>query len=108
MSLVTITDRSDMEAAKLPSPLPALRDDARRLQLGSLLLRDGLVTPEQLELALADKEQSGRRLGEIVVENEWVSPAAVAGAIAEQHGLEFVDFAKTQLEPAAAGLLSEK
>ena len=99
-----------MEAAKLPTPLPSL-DDAnggRRLPLGSLLVREGLLTREQLEQALAEKERTGHRIGEIVVERGWAQPQDVARALAEQHGLEFVDLAQAKLEPAAANLLPEK
>ena len=39
-----------------------------RLHLGAMLVRDGLLTPERLEAALAEKEASGQRLGEILVE----------------------------------------
>jgi len=105
-----MTDRGIVEAAKLPAPLPSL-DDAnggRRLPLGSLLVREGLLKPEQLEEALTEKERTGHRLGEIVVERGWAQPHDVARALAEQHGLEFVDLAKVQLEPAAANLLPEK
>jgi type II secretory ATPase GspE/PulE/Tfp pilus assembly ATPase PilB-like protein len=63
-----------VEVAKTHGPLPTLTIGPRRPQLGSPLLRDGLLTPEQLEVALAEKEQSGGRLGEIVVERQWVSP----------------------------------
>jgi type IV pilus assembly protein PilB len=79
-----------------------------RVPLGSLLLRDGLLTAEQLELALAEKDETGRRLGEIVVARNWVSPAALALLLAEQHGLDFLDLGKERIEPAAAGLLPEK
>src|SRR5439155_8500866 len=95
---------------KLPTPLPSL-DDAnggRRLPLGSLLVRGGLLTREQLEQALAEKERTGHRIGEIVVERGWAQPQDVARALAEQHGLEFVDLAQAKLEPAAANLLPEK
>ncbi len=98
-----------VEAAKLPPPLPLdAAAPGRRPQLGSILLREELLTREQLERALAEKEATGHRLGEIVVAHGWVSSAAVAQALAEQHGLEYVDLAKTHLEPAAANLLPEK
>ena len=99
-----------VEAAKLPAPLPSLEDanGGRRLPLGSLLVREKLLTPAQLEEALAEKERTGRRLGEIVVDRGWAQPHDVARGLAEQHGLEFVDLAKAQLEPAAANLLPEK
>lgn len=97
-------------AANLPSPLPFLNGAAprTRVPLGSLLLREGLLTAEQLEHALAEKDATGRRLGEIVVAAGWVSPAALAMLLAEQHGLEFLDMARTRVEAAAASLLPEK
>jgi type IV pilus assembly protein PilB len=78
------------------------------MPLGGLLLRDGLVTAVQLEQALAEKDETGHRLGEIVVARGWVSAADLALLLAEQHGLEFVDLGKERLDPAAAGLLPEK
>ena len=63
-----------MEATKLATPLPADAPTAEtRLQLGAMLVRDGLLTAEQLEEALAEKEASGRRLGEILVERKFVA-----------------------------------
>jgi hypothetical protein len=73
-----------------------------------LLVRDGVLTAQQLETALAEKERSGRRIGEIVVANGWVSPAQIAKLLAEQHGLEYIDLARVEIEPAAAGLLPEQ
>ena len=37
------------------------------------VVRDGLISAEQLEYALAEKEQTGRRLGEIFVSLGWVA-----------------------------------
>ncbi|HTO24765.1 MAG TPA: ATPase, T2SS/T4P/T4SS family [Gaiellaceae bacterium] len=95
-------------AAKLPQPLPAALTDAARLPLGSLLVRDGLITAEQLELALAEKEETGHRLGEIVLAHGWVVAAMLARLLAEQHGLEYVDLPHAAVDPAAAALLPEK
>src|SRR4051794_22574803 len=92
-------------ATNLPAPLQL---DQRRAPLGRLLVRDGLVTTEQLELALAEKEQTSRRLGEIMVAKGWLEAAALARLLAEQHGLEFLDLSTAQIDPAAANLLPEK
>jgi len=56
--------------------------------LGELLLEKGLVTPDELELALAEQAESGRLLGAILVERGYVSGPALAVALAEQYGVE--------------------
>ena len=98
-----------MEAAGLPTPLPLdLKRSGARLHLGTLLVRDGLLSAAQLEDALVEKEESGRRLGEIVVERGWVSSGDLARALAEQHDLEYVDLTDAEIDAAATTLLPEK
>jgi MSHA biogenesis protein MshE len=63
------------------------------IPIGTLLLRRGLIDVEQLELALAEREQSGRRLGELLVSWGWLSSRDVAVALAEQFQLPFHDLA---------------
>jgi type IV pilus assembly protein PilB len=79
-----------------------------RLPLGALLVRMGALTADQLEAALAEKEDGGRRLGEIVVAHGWVSAARVAMVLAEQHALDYIDLTHTTVDPSAASLLPEK
>jgi type IV pilus assembly protein PilB len=82
-------------------------DGGSQLSLGALLLREGLVSTEQLEWALAERESTGHRVGEILVAQGWVHPAAVARLLAEQHGLEYLDVSTVDIEAAACSLLSE-
>jgi type IV pilus assembly protein PilB len=98
-------------AANLPAPLPlglALPLEPSRIPLGTLLVRDGLLTTEQLEHALAEKEQTGRRIGEIVLAHGWVHAGNLARLLAEQHDLEYLDLTTAAVDPAAATLLPEK
>ena len=85
-----------MEAAAHPWPA-----------LGALLLRDAALTVEQLEQALRDKETSGKRLGEILVDRGYVTPTQISRVLAEQHELPFIDLARETVDMGAAGLLSE-
>ena len=85
-----------MEAAAHPWPA-----------LGALLLRDGALTVEQLEQALHDKETSGKRLGEILVDLGFVTPTQVSRVLAEQHELPFIDLVRETIDMGAAGLLGE-
>ena len=56
--------------------------------LGELLLHKGLVTADELDLALTEQEETGRLLGAILVERGYVSGPALAVALAEQYGVE--------------------
>ena len=86
-----------MEAARNPWPV-----------LGTLLIRDGAVTPEQLEIALLEKRMKPElRLGEILVANGFATRLQVTRVLAEQHDLEFVELDVNAIELEAAMLLPE-
>jgi hypothetical protein len=59
-----------------------------RRPLGELLVAKGLVTQDELDLALVEQDESGRLLGAILVERGYVSGPALAVALAEQYGVE--------------------
>jgi type IV pilus assembly protein PilB len=96
--------------ADLPAavPLRLAPEGNWRVPLGSLLLRDEVLTTDQLESALAEKDVTGRRVGEIVVARGWVPAGTVARLLAEQHGLDYLDLSTTEVDPAAAAILPEK
>ncbi len=94
--------------APYPAPLPLPHPDDTKPPLGRLLVERGLLTLEQLEEALIEKETSGERLGEILVTHGWLTAADVARALADQHDLEYLELAKVEIDPAAASLLPEK
>jgi hypothetical protein len=56
--------------------------------LGELLVAKGLVTEDELELALTEQSDTGRLLGAILVERGYVSGPTLAVALAEQCGVE--------------------
>jgi hypothetical protein len=82
--------------------------DPRRLRIGALLLRGGLLDAEQLAEALDEKEATGERLGQIVLRRGWVTEEALARTLADQSGLEFVDLDTYTRESRAEILLSGK
>jgi hypothetical protein len=56
--------------------------------LGRLLVAKGLLSDDQLENALQDQAQTGRRLGEILVELGFISHRALSLTLAEQYGVD--------------------
>jgi len=90
-------DKRGVEAARNPWPA-----------LGTLLVRDGAVAPEQLERALEEKRaHPTKRLGQILVEQGATTRAAIARVLAEQHELEYIELDEGVIEADAAGLLPE-
>jgi hypothetical protein len=64
------------------------RADSIWRPLGELLLGKGLVTEDELALALTEQAETERLLGAILVERGYVSGPALAVALAEQYGVE--------------------
>jgi type IV pilus assembly protein PilB len=81
--------------------------DLNWVPLGRLLVDAGLLTTDQLEQALAVKETTGKRLGEIFVELGFTSEEVIAGALAQQYELEFVDLDLVTPDPEAVAQLPE-
>ena len=71
------------------------------LPLGALLVREELISNEQLELALIDQQGTGLRLGELLVQWGWVDSAAISKALAEQYEMDFFDLDAAEIDPAA-------
>ncbi len=61
-------------------------DRSQQRQLGELMSELGMITREQLAVALEAQRESGRALGQIIVEMGFASGAAVAHALAIQSG----------------------
>jgi len=78
-----------------------------RIRLGDLLIQQGLLTDEQLKLALGEQKRSGRKLGRIFVESGYVTEEAIAKALARQLQADFVDLRSFQPRPDLIKLIPE-
>lgn len=82
-----------------------------RLKLGEILVRQELITDEQLEQALSLARGSGRRLGESIVEAGFCTDIQIAEGLAEQFDMEYVSLTEAEhvadidLEAAPADLI---
>jgi hypothetical protein len=68
--------------------------------LGDLLVDQGLLTPTELEVALAEQAKTGRLLGQIVVDHGYLTPFSLARVLSEQHGVELRPTAVEDEPPA--------
>ncbi|CAN7554314.1 glycosyl transferase family protein [Trinickia sp. LjRoot230] len=73
-----------------------------RRKLGEILLDWGVLTQAQLDACLAQQAACGRRLGELLIENNEASVEAIADALAEQ-----ADLPRVSLSNVAIGHFSK-
>ena len=79
---------------------PAPREASKR-QVGELLLERGLVTQQQIDLALAHQRQGGHKklLGEVMVELGFVAEDHVLEILAETYGVPYAKVSPKVADP---------
>ncbi len=91
-----------------PAAPPAAAAPAReKLRLGDVLLRQALVTPEQLQEALDHQRGSGKRLGRVLIDGGLVTEDQVAHALARQLRVPAVNLKSFPLKSETVRLLGE-
>jgi type IV pilus assembly protein PilB len=83
--------------------LPELKP--RSEPLGVLVVEAGLVTPADLEWALEEAADRRRRLGEVLLEEEYVSPDDLVRLLGAQRGMPYLDLSALAPDPEALRLL---
>ncbi|MDI6749860.1 MAG: GspE/PulE family protein [Rhodocyclaceae bacterium] len=78
-----------------------------KIRLGDLLIKQGLLTPDELDRALKEQQITGRKLGRVIVDAGLVTEEAIARALARQLGAEYVDLRDFQPRPELVKLLPE-
>lgn len=100
-------DAIDPPRPEAPAAAPAsARKGSLRRPLGELLLDAGLVTQDELDIALEEQRRSGSRLGAVLAYAATVTEDQIAQALALQLGLEKVDVGLRRPEPAALELIT--
>ncbi len=78
-----------------------------RIRLGDLLIQEALISAVQLDEALVEQKKSGRKLGRIFIDRQWVTEVQIAKAVARQLRAPYIDLASRTLRPDVAALLPE-
>ena len=77
-------------------------------RLGDLLIEHELLTPAQLEAAIAKQRGTGQMLGQTLVELEFVSEPDLLSLLQKQLGLRLVDLDETTADDAAIAKVTEE
>src|ERR671924_2233817 len=78
---------------------------ATAMRLGDLLLKEGLITREQLDKALLEGKQNGTRLGYALVKLGYVQETDITKMLARQFRMPAVDLSRFEVDPRIAKLI---
>jgi type IV pilus assembly protein PilB len=79
-----------------------------RIRVGEALVRDGVLSEEQLRQALALQKSSGRMLGEMLVEQGVISSAVLVRTLARCLGVRGCQLRHGLIDPAVLKLIGEE
>ncbi len=72
-----------------------------------ILIRQGIISPEQLAEAVEMSEESGMKLPDALTRLGYASGDEVIRAMAEQHGREYVNLSEVAIPPSVVELVPE-
>ena len=76
-------------------------------RLGDILLDEHLITPEQLNQALASAKNDTKKIGEAVVDLGFATEQDIAAALSSQLGFEYVNLSDFRISENVLCLISE-
>jgi type IV pilus assembly protein PilB len=79
-----------------------------KIQLGQTLLEAGVINEDQLRAALAEHQQSGQKLGEILVKQGVVSATTLVQTLAKKLGVKGCHLRHGLVDPLAAKLIDRE
>jgi len=85
-----------------------MSQDVKKKRLGELLVESNQLLPEQLEVALTRQRETGRRLGQILVEMGYVSYDVIVDALTQQTGIPHVWLRRGLVDPEVVNIISKE
>ncbi len=104
---VTGLDQQISVIVEKGDPLAATSASTQKPTLGRMLAAHGLVTEAQVEQALQLQEKSGKRLGEIIVEQGWAPEQELLAALGSHLSVPFVRLRTGLYDPVVAALMDK-
>ncbi len=79
----------------------------KRIRIGDLLIEHGLITPEQLEIALEEQKKTRRKLGKTLIDLGFIQESQLLRLLSKQLDIPYLDLSQTPVDPAVFQLLPE-
>ncbi len=75
------------------------------VRIGELLLKEKLITPEQLQQALAQQKANGGKLGFNLVKMGFVKDEQITALLSKQYGVPSINLAQFKIDPTIVKLV---
>ncbi len=75
--------------------------------LGEMLVSMGLISQDQLQIAVKEQHRTGSRLGEVLVSLGFCAEEDISRIVARQAGVEMIDLDKRKTDQAALKLIDQ-
>ena len=85
-----------------------MADQRKKLRLGELLVQQGLITTDQLSIALAEQRHNNIPIGRLLVRLGFVTESAIRDIMARTIGQEAIDLGHVVADPEALRLVSQE
>lgn len=85
-----------------------LEETGERQRMGDQLVTMGLITPDQLNVALQEKKISGKMIGEVLVELGFIDADTLSNFLAQSSGFTVFDPKTTIIDGEALTLIDKK
>ena len=79
----------------------------KKIKLGDLLVSAGAITEEELMEALSKQKELGMKLGQTLVQLDYISQDILNATLQQQLGIEFISLAGVKLEDSVLSLVPE-
>lgn len=79
----------------------------RRMRLGDILITEGLITEDQLGVALEDQKKDGGKLGDILINMGFITEDTLFSVLGDQFGIPYVDLAALYVDPKIPKIITE-
>lgn len=76
-------------------------------KLGELLIEQGVIQHEQLQLALEHQKVNGGLIGEIFVQLKFATEKDIAQALTAQYGFPYLPLSSYEIDPEVISAVSE-
>jgi len=98
-----VTEASAQEPQNVRSSFP--KGGSMAVKLGELVLREGLITEQQLEEGLAHQKAKGTRVGEALMSLGYLSEEDLASCLSKRLGVPLVDPDQRKIDAATLKLV---